>query len=93
MKKINRTPEEQEIMEKGLICDDKPLPNFKKKKKEKIPPFPDKDMANMYPLDVFLNPLKGHPLYKEEEEWNQNNIVTKFKNYLYIFITSGAVSK
>ena len=40
--------EEQEIMEKGLICDDKPLPNFKKKKKEKIPPFPDKDLDKLY---------------------------------------------
>tara|TARA_B100000424_G_C22618904_1_gene344105 strand:- start:175 stop:330 length:156 start_codon:yes stop_codon:yes gene_type:complete len=45
----------------------KPLPRIKKKKDYK-PPFPDKDMASMYPLDVFLNPLKGHPFYKEEEE-------------------------
>ena len=38
MKKINRTPEEQEIIEKGLICDGKPLP----KRRKKIPPFPGK---------------------------------------------------
>ena len=43
-----RTPEEQEIMKKGLICDGKPLPNFKKKKKEKTPPFPDKDLDKLY---------------------------------------------
>tara|TARA_Y100000768_G_C23825548_1_gene608730 strand:- start:25 stop:141 length:117 start_codon:yes stop_codon:yes gene_type:complete len=33
MKKINRTPEEREIMRKGLICDGKPLPKIKKIKK------------------------------------------------------------
>ena len=67
MKKNNRTPEDQEIVKKGLICDGKPLPRIKKKKGDR-PPFPDKDMASMYPLDVFLNPLKGHPFCKEEDE-------------------------
>ena len=67
MEKNNRKPKEQEIVKKGLICDGKPLPRIKKKKEER-PPFLDKDMANMYPLDVFGNPLKGHPFYKEEEE-------------------------
>mgnify|MGYP001189545114 CR=1 FL=1 len=43
-----RTPEELEIMKKGLICDDNPLPNFKKKKTEKTPPFPDKDLDKLY---------------------------------------------
>jgi len=65
--KYKRTPEEQEIVKKGLICDGKPLPKIKKKKNYKLP-FPDKDMANMYPFDILLNPLKGHPFYKEEEE-------------------------
>ena len=49
MKKINRTPEEQEIIEKGLICDGKPLP----KKKEKIPPFPGKDSLGLTYDEVF----------------------------------------
>ena len=48
----NRTPEEKEIMRKGLICDGKPLPNFKKKKKEKIPPYPDKDLHKLYEIDL-----------------------------------------
>jgi hypothetical protein len=65
--KNERTLEEQETIKKGLICDGKPLPKIKKKKNHK-PPFPDKDMANMYPLDILLNPLKEHPFYKEEEE-------------------------
>ncbi len=65
--KNERTPKEQEIIKKGLICDGKPLPKIKKKKNYK-PPFPDKDMANMYPIDILLNPLKGHAFYKEEEE-------------------------
>lgn len=43
-----RTPEEQEIMKKGLICDDNPLPNFKKKKTEKTPPLLDKDLDKLY---------------------------------------------
>ena len=59
MKKINRTPEEQEIMEKGLICDGKPLPSFKKKKKEKIPPFPGKDSLGLTYDEVFGNKNKA----------------------------------
>ena len=64
--KNERTPKELEIIKKGLICDGKPLPKIKKKKNYK-PPFPDKDMADMYPFDALGNPLKGNPLFKEEE--------------------------
>lgn len=65
--KNERTPKEQEIIKKGLICDGKPLPKIKKKSSYK-PPFPDKDMANMYQIDDLLNPLKEYPLNEEKEE-------------------------